>query len=338
LLRKLLLLASVSIALVFATLASLGPASDASYADPAIDSEEQSFIDLLNQHRASLSLGPLLIDPSLTNAADWMSNDMGVEEYFSHTDSLGRSPWTRMCDFGYCYNTWKGENIAAGYVTGASVFQGWYDSPGHRANMEGPNFTVMGLARVYVQGSPYGYYWTNDFGGYTVPGASPPPAPTATPTSTPTSSPTQAPTPSPSPTPTSTSTPTPTSSPTPAPTAPPTPTPGPTVTATSTPIPSPTSPPPSPTQGSTPDPVLELADVDCDDTLTAMDSARILAHVAGATDPGSGDCPPVGSPTIGAASGGTQYHGDLTCDGRINGLDALEALRAATGDYSGIGC
>ena len=43
--------------------------------------------------------------------------------YFSHTDSLGRDPWTRMCYFGYCYNTWKGENIAAGYVTAAGRLQ-----------------------------------------------------------------------------------------------------------------------------------------------------------------------------------------------------------------------
>jgi hypothetical protein len=46
----------------------------------------------------------------------------------------------------------------------------------------------MGLARVYVAGSPYGYYWTNDFGGYVPPG-SPPQAPTATPAPTPSPTP-----------------------------------------------------------------------------------------------------------------------------------------------------
>jgi hypothetical protein len=190
-------------------LAFLGPGSHRSYADTSIDSEEQAFIDLINQYRADNNLGPLLIDPSLQNASEWMSTDLGEKAYFSHTDSKGRDPWDRMCDFGYCYNTWKGENIAAGYSTGQSVFQGWHDSPGHNANMLGSHYTVMGLARVYVQGSPYGYYWTNDFGGYTAPGSSPPPGPTMTPTATPHAG-TPTPTRTPTPTPNLTATPTPT--------------------------------------------------------------------------------------------------------------------------------
>jgi|FLYL01.1.fsa_nt_gi uncharacterized protein YkwD len=82
-------------------------------ADPAIDSEEQLFLDLLNSYRAQNGRVALQLDAKLNNAADWMSNDMGVNRYFSHTDSLGRDPFVRMCDFGYCYNTWKGENLAA---------------------------------------------------------------------------------------------------------------------------------------------------------------------------------------------------------------------------------
>jgi uncharacterized protein YkwD len=318
-LRKLAITAVLGAVMAFAALATLGPASRATYADTAIDSEEQSFIDLLNQHRVSMSLAPLLLDSSMTNAAEWMSRDMGEKAYFSHTDSLGRSPWTRLCDFGYCYNTWKGENIAAGYVTGASVFQGWYDSPGHRANMEGSHYTVIGLARVYVAGSPYGYYWTNDFGGYTVPGGSPPPAPTSTPTPTATTAPSPSPTKSPSPTPppTPTPTPTPTASPTPAGT----------LSPTATPSPSPTGKPP-----------LLLADVDCDDKLTAVDSVRILQYTAGLPPASISDCPPVGSSSLGAAAGGARYRGDVDCNGRVNTMDALIVLKAMTGDYSRFGC
>jgi Cysteine-rich secretory protein family len=161
------------------------------------------FINTLNRYREDNSLPPLLIDPSLQASADWMSNDLGTraDHVFDHTDSTGRDPWTRMCDFGYCYNTWKGENIAAGYVTAADVFAAWKASPGHNANMLGPNYRVMGLARVYTQGSIYGWYWTNDFGGEIADSApSPPPTPTdtPTPTATPTpvpASPTSSPTP-----------------------------------------------------------------------------------------------------------------------------------------------
>jgi len=224
--------ALASAAIVTATL--LGGTADSS-ADTSLDAEEQAFITLLNQYRAQNGLAPMLIDPGLQQAAEWMDNDMGVNHYFSHTDSLGQSPWTRMCNFGYCYSTWKGENIAAGYTTGAAVFEGWRTSPGHNANMLNVNFRVMGLARLYVPGSVYGYYWTNDFGGYVTAGAYPPqgptntpapanaPAPTATPTPVPTASPTASPTNSPTPSPSAVPTFTPSPAPSAAPTASPVP-------------------------------------------------------------------------------------------------------------------
>jgi uncharacterized protein YkwD len=30
-----------------------------------------------------------------------------------------------MCAFEYCYDTWMGENIAAGYSTASDVFTAW---------------------------------------------------------------------------------------------------------------------------------------------------------------------------------------------------------------------
>jgi uncharacterized protein YkwD len=83
----------------------------------------------------------------------------------SHTDSLGRDAWTRICDFEYCYDTWVGENIAAGYSTAIDVFTAWKNSPDHNSNMLSSNYVAMGISRVYIAGSPYGWYWTNDFGG-----------------------------------------------------------------------------------------------------------------------------------------------------------------------------
>ena len=173
--------ALASAAIIAATL--LGGTTGSS-ADTSLDAEELAFVTLLNQYRVQNGRAPLLIEPGLQGAAEWMDNDMGVNHYFSHTDSLGQSPWTRMCNFGYCYNTSKGENIAAGYTTGASVFEGWRNSPGHNSNMLNANFRVMGLARLYVSGSTYGYYWTNDFGGYVTAGSYPPEGPTNTPAPT----------------------------------------------------------------------------------------------------------------------------------------------------------
>lgn len=134
-------------------------------ASTGLDVEEQNFLTLINQYRQSKGLAPLRLNQNLINASKWMSQDMGAKNYFSHTDSLGRDPFVRMAAFGYNFNTYKGENIAAGYSTAASVMTGWQNSPGHNQNMLNPNYTVIGIGRAYVAGSTYGWYWTTDFGG-----------------------------------------------------------------------------------------------------------------------------------------------------------------------------
>src|SRR3989304_5657686 len=97
-------------ALILASAATSSPAA-------ALDGEEQAFLGMINQYRASNGLGALSVNSQLTDAALWMSRDMGANNYFSHTDSLGRDPFARMAAFGYNYNTWKGENLAAGVDT-----------------------------------------------------------------------------------------------------------------------------------------------------------------------------------------------------------------------------
>lgn len=131
----------------------------------ALDAEEQAFLRLLNQYRQSRGLVALTVNQQLTAAAVWHSTDMATKNYFSHTDSLGRDPFKRMAAFGYTANTWKGENIAAGYATATAVFEGWKASAGHNANMLNPNYRVIGIGRVVKAGSRYTTYWTTDFGG-----------------------------------------------------------------------------------------------------------------------------------------------------------------------------
>ena len=163
--RKLAVTTALIAGFAICTLVALAMSARATSADPQLDSEEQSFVTLINSYRAQNGLGPLSIDWEMQASSDWMSNDMGVKAYFSHTDSLGRDPWTRMCAFDYCNDTWMGENIAAGYSTASDVFTAWKNSPGHNANMLNSNYIAMGISRTYVVGSPFGWYWTNDFGG-----------------------------------------------------------------------------------------------------------------------------------------------------------------------------
>lgn len=134
-----------------------------------LDGEEEAFLALINQYREQNGLTSLTFVPELTTAAEWMSNDMGANAYFDHVDSLGRDPFQRMAAFGYNFNTWKAENLAAGTDSAQATFILWKDSPSHNAHMLDPNFVAVGVGRIYTEGSPFGWYWTSNFGGYIVP-------------------------------------------------------------------------------------------------------------------------------------------------------------------------
>ena len=60
-----------------------------------------------------------------------------------------------------------GENIAAGYVSAAEVFDGWkeenesYAGQGHRRNMLSAKFKAVGIGHVVYQGC---HYWVQEFG------------------------------------------------------------------------------------------------------------------------------------------------------------------------------
>ena len=122
--------------------------------------EEVAFVKLINDYRASNGLQPLLVSDALSEAGDRHSSDMGKYRFFDHYTQAsdwfakGASPWDRMAASGYTYNTYKGENIAAGYATAAEVFTGWKNSSGHNANMLKADFKVIGVSLVSTSGSP----------------------------------------------------------------------------------------------------------------------------------------------------------------------------------------
>jgi uncharacterized protein YkwD/chitodextrinase len=144
-------------------------------ATPTLDAEETAFLNLLNSYRAQNGAGPLQVSIALEKSSLWDSNDMAANNYAGHTDSLGRTPGVRLSAFGYPYFPW-GENIAGGYADAQTTFTSLQnacdpDANGnctyaHRMNMLNPSFVVTGIGRAYNGSSAYGWYWTNDFGGY----------------------------------------------------------------------------------------------------------------------------------------------------------------------------
>ncbi len=153
------------LACAIAALSDIGTVSSTPAAVIVLDAEEQKFLDLINAYRAGSGLPALAPDPQLQAASRWMSEDMAANDYFSHYDSLGRDPFQRMDAFGYTYNVWKGENLAAGTAQAQVAFDLWKASPGHNSNMANPQFHGIGIARAYGPTAGLGWYWTTDFGG-----------------------------------------------------------------------------------------------------------------------------------------------------------------------------
>jgi len=154
-----------ALALAILSLTLAAPAT-ASAVDPVLDVEEKAFCTKINEYRAENGRAPLQLSVSLTNAAEWMSTDLAINKYFSHTDSLGRSFSVRLGAFGYTYSTAKGENLAAGYSSASSTLAQWKASSGHNTAMLNSSYKVIGIGRAYNAASPYKWYWTTDFGGY----------------------------------------------------------------------------------------------------------------------------------------------------------------------------
>lgn len=156
-----------SIALcVVALLLTLVAVPSAALAAPrSVDPVEAAQVRMINQFRAARGLPALRIDGKLSVSAAWMARDMGAKGYFSHTDSVRRDTFQRLRAFGYpSADTWRGENIAAGHAGAAPTFQQWLTSPPHKANWLVGRYRAIGIARVYVPGSQYGWYWVTDFG------------------------------------------------------------------------------------------------------------------------------------------------------------------------------
>lgn len=117
-------------------------------------------VALVNLERVSNGLNKLVTYDKLTDVAQLRAEELVTK--YSHTRPDDRSCFTALDDVNLFYMT-AGENIAVGYSTPEKVFQAWMDSPGHRANMLNPDFTMIGVGLVYDENSKSGYYWTQVF-------------------------------------------------------------------------------------------------------------------------------------------------------------------------------
>lgn len=116
----------------------------------------QLILDDTNTYRAQHDLPPLLLMDELTTVAQDWSDHMAESDDFRHNPD-----YTSQYPPGW---TGAAENIAAGYEPD-QVVDGWYDSPGHRANLLG-EFTHLGIGYATSDTARYGTYFTQNFADY----------------------------------------------------------------------------------------------------------------------------------------------------------------------------
>ena len=180
--------AFVTMSLQAATPPSATALTNCSVSDWSIDGEEANFLAIINEYRAANGVGPLALNDHLNRAAAWMASDMGANDIFGHTDSIGRGPWQRIVDCGYPVA--GGENLAAGTNrdSASGAFELFRGSPSHNENMLLARYGEIGIARVYAPGTRYTWYWATTFGTLS-PAAAPAPAATQPPPPAPTAPP-----------------------------------------------------------------------------------------------------------------------------------------------------
>jgi uncharacterized protein YkwD len=143
---------AILVALTFAAAAAAAlahPTEAFAWGDNAFSSgAERDLVALTNRSRASAGRKSLRISATLSSIARWRSKDMIKRDYFSHSIPGYGNVFKRISSSGFCYHV-AGENI--GWTTGSdsaatSKIHGMFmDSSGHRANILGKSWDVIGV-------------------------------------------------------------------------------------------------------------------------------------------------------------------------------------------------
>jgi uncharacterized protein YkwD len=107
---------------------------------------EDEVIALSNSERVRAGLAPLTKNSHLHAMAEAKAVDMINKQYFDHVSPLGVTIGILADTYGYKY-IHIGENLALGdFASSSHVVDGWMNSPGHRANILGKDYTEIGVS------------------------------------------------------------------------------------------------------------------------------------------------------------------------------------------------
>jgi len=126
-------------------------------ADNKITSFDNEILQLINTHRQSLGKPALVMDSYMWDLANEHTNNMisGKVEFGHDGFDARYQAISAKYEGGGC-----AENVAYGYPDAQSVVDGWLNSSGHKANIEG-NYNTTGLSAVQDKNGTW--YYTQIF-------------------------------------------------------------------------------------------------------------------------------------------------------------------------------
>ena len=135
--------------------------TDAAISDKFMAEVEQAIFNKVNEERTKAGIAPLTYNTTMEKYARIKSQDMGDNNYFSHTDLNGNNITTKMKADGVTYKAW-GENIA--YIAGVTdptalanqFMTNWMNSQGHKENILSTKFSSIGVGVYKIGNKLYG--------------------------------------------------------------------------------------------------------------------------------------------------------------------------------------
>lgn len=111
----------------------------------ASDISISRLFSLTNQKREESGLQSLKLNEELSKAAEEKAKDMLANDYWSHNNPQGKSPWDFIISSNYKY-LYAGENLAKDFANSDGVVSAWMKSPTHRENILQDKYEDVGFA------------------------------------------------------------------------------------------------------------------------------------------------------------------------------------------------
>jgi hypothetical protein len=103
-----------------------------------------NIVRLTNNERTKIGLQELASNALLAQAANDKAEFLMARQIFQHNIGERKfSSWIKAVGYEYSY---AGENLALDFITAEGAVKAWLDSPTHRSNLLGKDFTQTGVA------------------------------------------------------------------------------------------------------------------------------------------------------------------------------------------------